>query len=180
MHDEAEKGTDVAQNDIAETPMSEPFSGDDSALTQLHPNHVKAMRLTAVLFSVPFLIGAVVVEWQGLTYAGVFLVPVLLIAAFLIIRIPMRRYLARGYNLASDRLRVLRGLLFRSDTVVPFGRVQHIDVDQGPVERYYGIATLTLHTAGSHNSSVNLPGLGHDDALAMRETIRTAIKRDSM
>ena len=92
----------------------------------------------------------------------------------------LRRYLARGYDLATDRLRVVRGLMFHSDTVVPFGRVQHIDVDQGPIERYYGIATLTLHTAGSHNSSVALPGIGHDDALAMRETIRAAIKRDSM
>ena len=75
---------------------------------------------------------------------------------------------------------MVRGLLFRSDTVVPFGRVQHIDVDRGPLERYYDLSTLTLHTAGSHNASVHLPGLNHDDALAMRETIRAHIKRESL
>ncbi len=68
--------------------------------------------------------------------------PVLLIAIALIIRIPSRRYSARGYQISADRLRVVRGLLFRYDTVVPFSRVQHIDVNQGPLERFFGIATL--------------------------------------
>ena len=79
-----------------------------------------------------------------------------------------------------SRLRVVRGLLFRSDTLVPFGRVQNIDVDQGPLERYYGLATLTLHTAGSHNASVHLPGLLNEDAAAMREVIRAHIKRETV
>ena len=82
--------------------------------------------------------------------------------------------------MADERLRVVRGLLFHSDTVVPFGRVQHIDVDQGPLERAYEIATLTVHTAGSHNASVHLPGLKHADALAMRDAIRAAIRRDTL
>ena len=95
-------------------------------------------------------------------------------------RAPLRRYHARGYQMGGDRLRVVRGLIFRSDTVVPFGRVQHIDVHQGPVERGYGLATLVLHTAGNHNASVALPGLGRDDALAMREEIRAHVKRETM
>ena len=62
---------------------------------------------------------------------------------------------------------------------MPFGRVQHIDVDQGPLERAFHLATLTVHTAGSHNASVSLPGLAHEDAVAMREEIRAAIRRDT-
>jgi hypothetical protein len=42
------------------------------------------------------------------------------------------------------------------------------------------MASLVLHTAGNHNASVSLPGLGHDDALAMREAIRAHVKRDTM
>ena len=111
---------------------------------------------------------------------GAIVVPVLLIALWLIVRVPLRRYQARGYQLGEDRLRVVRGLVFRSDTVVPFGRVQHIDVHQGPLERGYGLATLVLHTAGNHNASVTLPGLGHDDAMAMREAIRAHVKRETL
>lgn len=151
-----------------------------SELTPLHPNHVKAMRLSAIVAAAPFTIAAIVLETARLLPMGMFLLPVLAVSAFMIFRVPLRRYRARGYRLGDERLQVVGGVLFRSDTVVPFGRVQHIDVGQGPVERHYGIATLTLHTAGTHNASVHLPGLGHADALAMREEIRAHVKRETM
>lgn len=153
---------------------------ESEELTALHPNHVKVMRIAASIAAVPFVIGSLVLEAADLLPTGVFIGPVLLVAAFLVIRVPLRRYAARGYVMGEDRLRVVRGILFRSDTVVPFGRVQHIDVDQGPLERAYGLATLTLHTAGNHNASVALPGLAESDARAMRETIRARIRRDTM
>jgi membrane protein YdbS with pleckstrin-like domain len=154
--------------------------GGGEALTPLHPNYVKAVRLGTAVFALPLVLGALVLETAGLLPHGSFLVPALLFALYAVIRVPLRRYHARGYQMGGDRLRVVRGLIFRSDTVVPFGRVQHIDVHQGPIERGYGLATLVLHTAGNHNASVALPGLGHDDALAMREAIRAHVKRDTM
>ncbi|WP_338446711.1 PH domain-containing protein [Pelagerythrobacter marensis] len=153
---------------------------ESEELTALHPNHVKVMRIAASIAAVPFVIGSLVLETVDVLPTGAFIGPVLLVAAFLVIRVPLRRYAARGYVMGEDRLRVVRGILFRSDTVVPFGRVQHIDVDQGPLERAYGLATLTLHTAGNHNASVALPGLAESDARAMRETIRARIRRDTM
>ena len=153
---------------------------ESEELTALHPNHVKVLRLATAIATIPFVIGSVVLEFAGLLPTGVFVAPVLLAAAFTIARTPLRRYAVRGYVMGEDRLRVVRGLWFRSDTVVPFGRVQHIDVDQGPLERAYGLATLTLHTAGNHNASVALPGLAEADARAMRETIRARIGRDTM
>lgn len=157
---------------------------DEGELTRLHPNYAHALRVQAVLTSIPVLIASLVLEAvsrdQGWLPAGVIAGPVLLIALALIIRIPMRRYSARGYQMSADRLRVVRGVLFRSDTVVPFSRVQHIDVNQGPLERFFGIATLTLHTAGNHNASVALPGLGEPLAREMREDIRAHIRRESL
>lgn len=153
---------------------------DGDALTPLHPNYVKVVRLATLVAALPFVGVALVLEFSGELPRGAFLAPVLLAALFLIVRVPLRRYQARGYQLGGDRLRVVRGLLFRKDTVVPFGRVQHIDVDQGPIERGYGLATLVLHTAGTHNASVALPGLAHADAVAMREDIRAHVKRETL
>ena len=153
---------------------------EDEALTPLHPNYVKVVRLTSLLFVLPLVIAALILEATGVLPRGAFLIPVLLLALWLVIRAPLRRYQARGYQLGADRLRVVRGLVFNSDTVVPFGRVQHIDVHQGPLERGYGLATLVVHTAGNHNASVSLPGLGHDDAMAMREEIRAHVKRETL
>lgn len=164
-------------------PAAQPLD-EDGELTRLHPNYAHALRVQAVLSSIPVLIGAMVLE-LALRDAprfstGLIAGPVLLIALILVIRIPMRRYSARGYQMSTDRLRVVRGVLMRSDTVVPFSRVQHIDVHQGPLERFFGIATLTLHTAGNHNASVALPGLGEPLAREMREEIRAHIRRESM
>ena len=154
--------------------------GDEQPLQQGHPNHPKAMRVEAVLVALPLLIGALVAEY--LTPFPNFLIagPVALLLLLVVIMLPHRRYAVRGYALSDDRLRVVRGMMFHSDTVVPFGRVQHIDVDRGPIERYYGLATLQLCTAGSHGDVISLPGLAHEDALAMRETIRAHIKRASL
>ena len=153
---------------------------DGDELTPLHPNYVKVVRIGTLLFVLPFVVVALVLEFADQLPRGAFLAPVLLLALYLIVRTPPRRYQARGYQMGVDRLRVVRGLIFRSDTVVPFGRVQHIDVHQGPIERAYGLGTLVLHTAGNHNASVSLPGLGHGDALAMREDIRTHVKRETL
>lgn len=169
------------------TPMPAPVPApldDDGELTRLHPNYAHAVRLRTVFTAIPFLIGALVLEsaflGQGQFPSGIIAGTVLLIAIALVIRIPTSRYNARGYQISPDRLRVVRGLLLRSDTVVPFGRVQHIDVHQGPIDRFFGIATLTLHTAGNHNSSVALPGLGEPLAREMREEIRAHIRRETM
>jgi len=166
-----------------QTPVPQPLD-DDGALTKLHPNYSHALRVQTTLSSIPFLVGALVLEGafrgEGLFPSGIIAGPVLLIALALIIRIPQTRYNARGYQISADRLRVVRGLMFCSDTVVPFGRVQHIDVHQGPLERFFGIATLTLHTAGNHNASVSLPGLGEALAREMREDIRAHIRRETL
>lgn len=152
----------------------------EQALTPLHPNHVWALRVEVTLIAIPFIVGALVLESAQLLPPALIVGPVALVALLAILRVPLRRHLARGYAMSADRLRVVRGLLFRHDTVVPFGRVQHIDVSQGPIERFFSIATLTLHTAGTHNASVSLPGLGEALAREMREEIRAHIKREAL
>ncbi|WP_301751957.1 PH domain-containing protein [uncultured Erythrobacter sp.] len=165
------------------TPANRPLD-DEGELSKLHPGYAHALRLRTTLTAIPFLIGALVAEAAirdlALIPQGIIAGTVLVIALALIIRVPATRYNARGYQISADRLRVVRGLLFRSDTVVPFGRVQHIDVHQGPLDRFFGIATLTLHTAGNHNASVSLPGLGEELAREMREEIRAHIRRETV
>ena len=168
-------------HDQGEAPEASPArTAEDQPLRQGHPNHRKAMRVQAAMLAVPLLFGAIAAEYATPLPNFVILAPVALILLWLVMFLPHRRYAARGHAMSDDRLRVVRGILFHSDTVVPFGRVQHIDVDRGPIERYYGLATLQLYTAGSHGDVVSLPGLAHEDALEMRETIRAHIKRDSL
>lgn len=109
---------------------------------------------------------------------GLLILPLLLIAAYLVLIAPGRSYRALGYRFDADELQVARGVWTRIETLVPLDRVQHIDVSQGPLERTFGVSRLVLHTAGTMNSLVVLPGLGRDAAEAMRDTIRAQIRSD--
>lgn len=147
-------------------------------LTPLDPAFVTTTRIATAFGTTPFIVGAGILESAQLMPIGTFLVPILLVAFLAAFQLPARQYRHWGYDMGTDRLRIVRGYMFYRDTVVPFGRIQHIDVDQGPIDRRYDLATLTVHTAGNHNSKVVLPGLRHADALHMRETIRAAIRQD--
>jgi membrane protein YdbS with pleckstrin-like domain len=103
---------------------------------------------------------------------------ILLLGLAAAVVVPRRRYRRWGYREGEDELEIRRGMLIRVRTIVPFGRVQHIDVAQGPVQRPFGLATLILHTAGTQGADVPLPGLLHADAEAMRDRIRAKIRQE--
>jgi uncharacterized protein len=155
---------------------------DDDQITPLEPAYVHVLRISWALFLIPLLIGAAVFDYLMLipdTPFGGWLTAIMGTLLLLAITLTAPRQHARmGYALGSDYLRVVRGFLFFTDTVVPFVRVQHIDVGQGPVERLFGLARVVVHTAGTHNSIVTLAGLKRGDADAMRETIRQHIVTD--
>lgn len=146
-------------------------------LTPLDPAYIKVMRIVSGIMALALLIGASVMEFAQLLPPGLIIIPIVLLLAYWVWVVPQRRYDRWGYNVGTDRLRIERGYLFYSDTVVPYGRIQHIDVDQGPIERRYDLATLSAHTAGTHGSTITLPGLKHADAVALRERIREYIKQ---
>lgn len=114
------------------------------------------------------------VGWPG----GLLTLCVLAALALLIWIFPTRRVASIAYHISDDHLRLRRGFLFRVDTIVPFVRVQHLDVSQGPVERALGLSRLIVHTSGVLNQAVVLPGLESDLAAAMREAIHRRILTD--
>jgi len=91
---------------------------------------------------------------------------------------PQRSYSRLRYRLTERFLQVMRGWLFHTDTIVPLVRVQHIDVTRGPLDKMFGTATLVVHTAGTHNSIVTLPGLAPERAAEIRDVIREHVRTD--
>ncbi len=81
-----------------------------------------------------------------------------------------RRYSSWGYLERDDDLLVRRGVLIKRLSVVPYGRMQFVDVTAGPVERLFGIATVRLHTAAAATDA-RLPGLGVSEAARLREQL---------
>ena len=81
-----------------------------------------------------------------------------------------RNWRAWGYAEREDDLLVTRGVLFRELTVVPYGRMQFVDVKSGPLERRFGLATVQLHTA-SPATDARIPGLPPDEAARLRDRL---------
>ncbi|GAA0477205.1 hypothetical protein GCM10009096_18850 [Parasphingorhabdus litoris] len=154
----------------------------NQGLTPLHPPQKSLIRLNTVIMAAILIAAATVAdfaasnEWPDIS--GMIIGPVTAIMLFLVILLPERIYRRWGYDMGDEQLRVLRGFLWRTDTIVPFNRIQHIDVAQGPLQRMFGLSTLIVHTAGTHNSIVTLPGLSTPDAEAMRDTIKGHIRQD--
>lgn len=107
--------------------------------------------------------------------AGVLVGPVLFCGLISIVFLVPGRWRRWGYAFTDRELHVAFGWLTRVHTVVPVARVQHIDVSQGPIERSAGVATLSLHTAGTENSLVVLPGISRRRAEDIRDAIRARI-----
>ncbi|HKS06339.1 MAG TPA: PH domain-containing protein [Gemmatimonadaceae bacterium] len=83
----------------------------------------------------------------------------------------VRRWQYTSWMLDDFGLRIRRGWLFKSETLVPRARVQHLDIDRGPLERRYGLATLTLYTAGTGHSTIVHSGLAEADATSLRDAL---------
>jgi hypothetical protein len=138
------------------------------------------MRLQAAAAGLVALAAATVAELvlaeRTLLPAGSVLLPMLFLLVYPVLLGPGRRYRRLGYRIDAEELHVARGTWIHIDTIVPLARVQHLDVSQGPLERAFGVSRLVLHTAGTLNSLVVLPGLRRDTAESIRDEIRARVR----
>ncbi len=126
-----------------------------------------------------WLVVAVVVSLPGVIaglVSGRWLLALLsILVGTLVLRLSIqyhRRALQRFYcALLPDGLRLRRGVWWQVETFVPRVRIQHTDVTQGPLARHYGMATLQVQTAGTQQAEIQVEGLPHADALALRDLL---------
>ena len=81
-----------------------------------------------------------------------------------------RRFRAWAYEERDEDLVVSRGVMFRRQSVVPYGRMQFVDVTAGPIERSFSLATVRLHTAAAA-SDARIPGLEREEAARLRDRL---------
>lgn len=130
-----------------------------------------AVRLVSTAITVTVLSAVVVVVtlvtgerrvWAALALPAVIL-------AFSLISVP-RVVRAWGYAEREDDLMIRHGIMFRSLVVVPYGRMQYVDVSAGPLDRLFGVAGVQLHTA-SASTDASIPGLVPAEAARLRDRL---------
>ena len=155
--------------------------GELAQLQSVEPGYRHVLRVRLLITWLPLMVGGVILDnallgdspFHGLASA----LPPLIGLAFIIFA-PDRIYQRLRYGLTERLLQVVRGWLLHTDTIVPFVRVQHLDVTRGPLDKMFGTATLIIHTAGTRNSVVTVPGLAPDRAAEIRDIIREHIRTD--
>ena len=155
-------------SDDAAPGTSEPFDPADVTWTPVSRKLVAARLTVTAFWLVPILILVVLLAvLVGEAWLWVFPAVVVALGAWIAWVVP-RQVGAIAYAERADDLLVRRGILFRSLVVVPYGRMQYVDVTAGPLARRFGIASVQLHTA-SPATSASIDGLPPREAARLRD-----------
>lgn len=156
-------------------------TGNQPPFLPVEPGYKTALRIRAAILWGILTAAALVLDRVVLSetpFSRVLPVAAVVIGLAAVILFPAKTYRRLRYRLTDRLLQVTRGWTFHTDTVVPLVRVQHLDVVRGPIDKMFEIATLIVHTAGTHNSIVTVPGLAPDRAAEMRDIIREQVRTD--
>ena len=150
--------------------MSEPFDPPGEPWVRVSPKLATLRRLLNIGAGAVLLIGLTVLAAMASIWAAV-AVAVLGVAAlgwgWVVVGRSVRSW---GYAERAEDLLVTRGVLNRQLVVVPYGRMQFVDVTAGPLDRRFGLATVQLHTAAAA-SDAQIPGLVPAEAARLRDRL---------
>lgn len=158
--DRAARVVDVTDDARADLVWSRP----DRALLTLHRGlAVGVVAVPAAVVAAVVGVSAGPVEAVGVVVLAVALLGLVLVGV-------RRRFDALGYAERVDDLLVRRGVMVRRTSVVPYGRMQYVDVTAGPLDRRLGLSTVVLHTAAAATDA-QVPGLREAEATRLRDRL---------
>jgi membrane protein YdbS with pleckstrin-like domain len=145
---------------------------DDPSLTWRRPSPLllRVRRIEVALITVPLVIAGALAGTAVSGALGIGIAAAVVVAGLIGERFLARRVATWGYAERKDDLMVRRGVLIRRQSVIPYGRMQFIDVTAGPLERSLGLATLRMHTAAAA-SDARIPGLEQATAAVLRDQL---------
>jgi uncharacterized protein len=160
--------------DISQLPRAEAVP-----LQPLQPKYLKLLRIQWALTAVVLLVITIVlmVFVPSFTKAPlVWLVPAA-VAVFLLLYwlLQEKTFPYRAYAVRERDVLYQKGWIIRSLKACPFNRIQNCAVQSGPLERKFGLASLTLFTAGSSGADLRIQGLTQTEADDLRQFILTRI-----
>lgn len=137
---------------------------------RVSPKYV-VVDLLGILISGAILVVASGVPWAITQLPGLIALPIAMLVIHVLVAIfTPRRVRALGYMLRDDDLVFRKGIMFLRVVSVPYGRMQLVDINRGPLARAFGLSELKLVTAAA-SSHITIPGLPEADADALRDRL---------
>lgn len=146
---------------------------DDSAFEPLDPNHLRVQEISWLITGAVLLTVGVVLPLALDAPRWVLALTTVPVILLVIVGILAERaaFAQRGWLLRTHDISSRQGLIERTTTTAPFFRVQHVTVESGPVARLFGLAELTVFTAGAGLGDLSIPGLPEAVAAQLKETV---------
>ena len=95
----------------------------------------------------------------------------LALAILINLRLSYLAFLNKAFAVREHDVIYREGWLVKSLHVIPFNRIQHCSIDSGMIERWFGLTTIKIYTAGGNDSDIVIPGLTSEQSSALRELI---------
>lgn len=142
-------------------------------LRRLDPRVVILWRVAGCVYALVASLGIGTATFFGLGLGWVLPIAgaTFVLAVSLALILPSVRYRHCGYQLRQSDLVVHKGALWRTVSLIPHARIQHVDTRTGPLERWLGLARVVVYTAGTIGAQTTLPGLAVEDAEALRDRL---------
>ena len=138
-----------------------------------------ARIITFIIFAVIMVIGWVFLkDLVGTEIIIVYFSIDALILIFLLINAlvyPAIEYKQWTYSIDENKVQIVHGIFFITSSIVPIVRIQHVEMQQGPINRIFNLANIEIKTAGG---SISIPGIHKDEAASLAEyiNVKTIIK----
>jgi uncharacterized protein len=143
---------------------------DEAGWQRVSPKYI-VVDVIAYLMSGILITGISTVPWFVFGFDYTWLIPIAVgIFSIVMLALTPRRVRAIGYQLRADDLLFRRGIMWQRIVAVPYGRMQLIDINRGPVARAVGLSELKFVTA-STATGVVIPGLLEQTADDLRDTL---------
>ena len=154
----------------------------DITFEKLDPSYRKISVITSFIFCLVLLIAYLVVGYfVDILYKWPWILLFALVWSILsgfIIILAIKGYDYEGFAIREKDILYQSGIFFKSVVTIAFNRVQHCEIEQGPVDRMFGLSSLSIFTAGGSSSDLNIPGLAHDKANQLKQFITNQVARD--
>lgn len=161
---------DVAGPSSSRPPSRPPDGPPGSPLRSLDRQAITLWRLTTAARGVVVVAIALAAELLiGVPRLGIAAAPLAVLALAAVWLIPPLLYDAWRFALRDEHLLLRRGVVFRTTSIVPYARIQHVDTRHGPLDRWLGLASLVVFTAGTRGAIISIPALEAAEAETLRD-----------
>lgn len=143
--------------------------------TKINKKYLKVILINFFLVFISLLIGLILLDafvfsdkiksYSIIYYSSFFLIFSFVFSSYLI-GFPLKMYALRELDITYKS-----GWFYKTTTTIPFSRIQHLEIEQGPISRYFHLSSLSIFTAGDSSNDLIIKGLKKEESQKLKEFI---------